>query len=142
MANTKIINTRIQLKYDSFANWSKVDVAGKGGNLVLKAGEIAIAYLGPSQTTTTPDNGSHPVLFKVGPGVFKDLPWASALAADVYEWAKKNEVKTEGDGNAVTAAAIKDGFLTFTKGETFATKGELEELREGLEADTNTQYHL
>ena len=142
MANTKIINTRIQLKYDSYANWSKVDVAGKGGNLVLKAGEIAIAYLGPSHTTTTPDNGSHPVLFKVGPGAFKDLPWASALAADVYEWAKKNEVKTEGDGNAVTAAAIKDGFLTFTKGETFATKTELEALRDGLEADTNTQYHF
>ena len=85
MATEKIINTRIQLKYDSYENWSKSTVT-------LKSGEMAIAYLGPTKTTTTPDNGSHPVLFKVGPGKFNDLPWASALAADVYAWAKKEHL--------------------------------------------------
>ena len=84
MAVEKILNTRIQLKYDSYANWST-------NNPTLKAGEVAIAYLASSQTTATPDNGTHPVMFKVGPGEFNDLPWASALAADVHAWAKKNE---------------------------------------------------
>ena len=81
-ATEKILNTRIQLKYDSFSNWSTK-------NPTLKQGELAIAYLASSHTTTTPDNGTHPVLFKVGPGQFNSLPWASALAADVYAWAKK-----------------------------------------------------
>ena len=83
MANEKIMNTRIQLKYDSFANWSNSTV-------VLKAGEIAIAYLG--ETVSEQIKGENrPVLFKVGDGVktFANLPWASALAADVYDWAKK-----------------------------------------------------
>lgn len=84
MATEKILNTRIQLKYDSYANWSSK-------NPLLKSGEVAIAYLATAQTTTTPDNGTHPVMFKVGPGNFNDLPWVSALAADVHGWAKKSE---------------------------------------------------
>ena len=65
MAVEKILNTRIQLKYDSYSNWSTI-------NPTLKAGEVAIAYLAASQTTATPDNGTHPVMFKVGPGNFND----------------------------------------------------------------------
>ena len=84
MATEKILNTRIQLKYDSYANWSSK-------NPLLKSGEVAIAYLATAQTTATPDNGTHPVMFKVGPGNFNDLPWVSALAADVHGWAKKSE---------------------------------------------------
>ena len=80
----KMINTRIQLKYDSFANWTDK-------NPLLKSGEVAIAYLAESHTSTTPDNSTHPVMFKVGPGNFNSLPWASALAADVHAWAKKSE---------------------------------------------------
>ena len=104
----KILNTRIQLKYDSYSNWST-------NNPTLKAGEVAIAYLAASQTTATPDNGTHPVMFKVGPGNFNDLPWASALAADVHAWAKKNEsdftawvktLVTPSDINAYTKGEI------------------------------------
>lgn len=84
MAVEKILNTRIQLKYDSYVNWST-------NNPTLKAGEVAIAHLASAHTTTTPDNGTHPVMFKVGPGNFNDLPWVSALAADVHGWAKKSE---------------------------------------------------
>ena len=82
----KQINARFQLKYDSYANWSTK-------NPELKAGEIAIAYLGntPNSTETHNYGDKHPVLFKVGPGNFNSLPWASALAADVYNWAKKTE---------------------------------------------------
>lgn len=82
----KILNTRIQLKYDTYAEWSK-------NNPTLLPGEIAIAILtdvtsqtGANAAGTT---GQHPVLFKVGPGEFNTLPWASALAADVYAWAKE-----------------------------------------------------
>lgn len=83
MANEKkYLNTRIQLKYDILANWTKNDPE-------LLAGELAVVSLGNSHTTTTPDNGTHPILFKVGPGKFSTLPFASALAADVYGWAKK-----------------------------------------------------
>ena len=85
MAIEKILNTRIQLKYDSFAEWS-------AKNPELKAGEVAIAYLTTAGAVAPAEGDSqHPVLFKVGPGKFNDLPWASALAADVHSWAKKNE---------------------------------------------------
>ena len=85
MANEKVLNTRIQLKYDSFAEWSSK-------NPTLRAGEVAIAYL-TTAGAVSPATGDtqHPVMFKVGPGKFNDLPWASALAADVHAWAKKSE---------------------------------------------------
>lgn len=86
MAIEKMLNTRIQLKYDSYTNWNTK-------NPTLKAGEVAIAYLAPAADSNkpTPDNGTYPVLFKVGPGAFNSLPWTSALAADVHSWAKKTE---------------------------------------------------
>lgn len=84
----KILNTRIQLKYDTWANWTDETQANKGANLVLKKGEIAFCEIptGNAEATTAPT-----VLFKVGDGTstFKALKWASALAADVYGWAKK-----------------------------------------------------
>lgn len=86
----KQINARFQLKYDSFANWN-------AKNPELKSGEVAIAYLGDTVNKNETGHGNnHPVLFKVGPGNFNSLPWASALAADVHAWAKKteNEFKT------------------------------------------------
>ena len=83
MAELNKINTRIQLKYDSYNNW-------KTNNPELLAGEIAIAKLVDDVTITTNENTGAPVLFKVGPGKFNDLPWASALAADVHDWAKKS----------------------------------------------------
>ena len=88
MAFEKILNTRIQLKYDSYTNWSTK-------NPTLKSGEVAIAYLANTVDTSavTPDNSTHPVMFKVGPGAFNSLPWASALAADVHSWAKKSEAE-------------------------------------------------
>lgn len=76
----KILKTRIQLRYDSLANWTKNDP-------ILKAGEIAIATI----PAAAPANKQlPPVMFKVGNGTskFSELDWASALAADVYNWAK------------------------------------------------------
>lgn len=86
---TKTLNTRIQLKYDTLANWQSEAEAGKGALLVLKRGELGIVEIptGSTAEQTTPPA----ILFKVGDGVkkFKELPWTSALAADVYAWAKK-----------------------------------------------------
>lgn len=75
-----LLNSRIQLKYDTLENWSKTDVAGKSANLVLKSGELGIVYVpGASESNTT-------VLFKVGDGktVFAELPWASVLQHLMY----------------------------------------------------------
>ena len=80
----KILNTRVQLKYDTFKNWTD-------HNPELLSGEVAIAILGNTHTTTSPDNGTHPVVMKVGPGKYNSLPFVSALAADVYAWAKQDE---------------------------------------------------
>lgn len=73
MAANKIKVT-FQLRYDSFDNWSS-------NNTYLTDGEVAIATINERAT----------VMIKVGPGNFNDLPWVSALAADVYDWAKKSE---------------------------------------------------
>ena len=46
MAIEKVLNTRVQLKYDSYANWTSETLGdGKGAKFVLKAGEIGICYL-------------------------------------------------------------------------------------------------
>lgn len=133
----KILNTRIQLKHDTLANW-------QSKNTLLKKGEIAIAVI----EAVDPANKLHqPVMFKVGPGNFNDLEWASALAADVYAWAKKPSLDPNdlpeipglklgisfeivGEGNAITNVDYDttNKKFTFTKGETFATKKELEDV--------------
>lgn len=100
---TKTINTRIKLKYDTFENWNN-------STLVLKAGEIACATI---ETADPANKKLPPVMFKVGDGTktFKQLEWASALAADVYGWAKQaskpeytfTEVGADKAGSAATA---------------------------------------
>ena len=122
----KILNTRLQLRIDTYANWTN-DTLGenKGANLVLKRGEIGLCEIpsGNAAATTAPT-----VLFKVGTydgenaetkKKFSELKWASALAADVYEWAKKPEAE----------------FITWLN-ETagFATDDEVEEIRKTLAA--------
>lgn len=80
----KELNVRFQLRYDTFQNWVDADP-------ILKEGEIAVCTVptgsGAVEQTTPPA-----ILFKVGDGKlkFSALPWASGLAADVYEWAKQS----------------------------------------------------
>ena len=96
MATEKILNTRIQLKYDTLTAWQSSAFNGTDSTKWLKSGEVAIVTLAPEFETEHPetgkDAGQHPLLFKVGTGAhkFDDLPWASALAADVYTWAKQS----------------------------------------------------
>lgn len=132
--NIKKLNTRVALKYDSYSAWINTDEAGKGGNLVLLPGEIGLCEI-PSTTTTvkepvTDSNGvttyvdrvvttPPTVLFKVGSNdkkAFKDLPWASAKAADVYDWAKAKTVSfnaetkqlefKDASNNVISAASV------------------------------------
>ena len=79
MAN-KTLNTRIQLKYDTYEKWTT-------NNPVLLAGEVAVTTV---QSAQAPVSQVPAILFKVGDGTnnFNTLNWASAIAADVYPWAK------------------------------------------------------
>ena len=103
---TTTLNTRIALKYDTLTNWNAAE-------FILKKGEVAICALANSETAeqSTPPA----VLLKVGDGVhkFRELPWASGLAADVYGWAKAatkpsytpGEVGADSAGSAASALA-------------------------------------
>lgn len=123
---TKILQTRLALKYDTYANWT----TGSGKDLVLLRGEIGIceipASTGGVQTAPT-------VLFKVGNGTspFKDLKWVSALAADVYNWAKAETVTLEG-----TTIKFKTGdtIVHSIDLSSFATDDEVETIRSGLDS--------
>ena len=85
MATEQILNTRIQLKYDTLANWN-------ASTFELKKGEIALVEVPTNEGATL-----QPVMFKVGVGgkKFSELDWASAKAADVYGWAKKPQAEFE-----------------------------------------------
>lgn len=89
MAFTKSneLQTRIMLKYDSYANWTT-------NNPVLLAGEVAIATIPSGTSVPTKDSREMQdlpnIVIKVGDGSshYNDLKFLSALAADVYDWAK------------------------------------------------------
>lgn len=85
----KILNTKIRLLIKTYAEWEAI----KGTFKPLR-GEVCLCEIpaspvaGSAEATTAPT-----VLFKVGDGLktFGELKWASALAADVYSWAKVDE---------------------------------------------------
>lgn len=108
----KIINTRVQLKYDTLTNWL-------ASSVILKAGEVAIATI----ATTNSDSGLTPpaIGIKVGDGnhTFADLNWIQAIAGDVPEWAKQaagTTVKNWIDAaiGEIPAAPSGEGTTTFT----------------------------
>lgn len=115
--NMNTLNTRIKLKYDEYANWTSK-------NPVLLAGEVAIATIpsGTNVSTGAETTMQHlpNVVIKVGDGqtAYNLLPFVSALAADVYGWAKAPEKPS------YTAGEI-DGLDQFIAGEI---------------QDTDTQY--
>lgn len=145
MATEKQLLSRIQLRYDSYANWTSTTLGdGKGAKLVLKAGEVGICTIPAGTTADGIQNPPH-VMFKVGDGTstFAALPWTSAKAADVHAWAKQASlpVSSEGSGNAVTSIAwdAATNGIKFTKGETFATAAELAAVEKKV-TDLNDTY--
>ena len=113
----KILSTRIQLKYDSYEKWT----SEAGAAVVLKAGEVGICAIPSGSSAVNGDNTRPQILFKVGDGTsaFSALPWASAKAADVYDWAKQASlpVTKEGTGNVVADITWDEA----TKGIKFTT---------------------
>lgn len=87
----KILNTRVQLKYDTYANWTSQ-------NPILKAGEMAIATVASNDNNkaSTGFQNLPNIVIKVGDGTshYNDLKFVSALAADVHEWAKAPSAPT------------------------------------------------
>ena len=76
----KTLNTRFQLPYDTYTNWS-------AKNPKLKKGEmVQVEVPAPKDAIVQAPS----VLIKVGDGThnFNDLAWTSGLAADIYDWAK------------------------------------------------------
>lgn len=121
----KVLKTRIQLKYDTLQNWTDNDP-------VLKKGELAIATI----DAASPANKQlPPVMFKVGDGTskFSELDWASALAADVYSWAK-----------AANRPAYKYGDADLTGFGTAAAKnvGDFDKAGAAATAETNAKAYV
>lgn len=147
--NQKTLQTRIKLKYDSYENWTE-------NNPILLAGELAAVYVAAKPTKEVDSISAPQILFKVGDGqvsstgditgtAFNSLPWASGLAADVYEWAKatlppvasikgNNGAKATKDGkNAYTVSA---DLVDYTKNAAAASKGTGSKIY-AVELDTN-----
>lgn len=105
-------NTRISLKYDTYANWH-------ANNPVLLKGELAIVEV-PASTGVAQNEPTY--LLKVGNGTdhFDDLKWISGHAADVYAWAKASTKPT------YTATEITG----------------LDDYISGKVEDTNTKYQI
>ena len=90
----KLIKTRLKLKYDTFANWEKVKTT-----FVPLKGEVCLIEV---PNNVDPIHNAPSIVFKVGDGTtaFGDLNYGSALAADVYSWAKASGITISGNDAA------------------------------------------
>ena len=109
----KLLKTRLRLKYDTFANWEKVKTT-----FVPLKGEVCLIEV---PNNVDPIHNAPSILFKVGDGTtaFGDLKYGSALAADVYSWAKAAN-KPSYSWSEITGkpviAVVNDGPLTVKVG--------------------------
>lgn len=83
----KTLKTVIKQRFDTLANWQKI-----WADFVPLRGEVCVFEV-PTGAASQPVNGSVSVpqhITKTGDGstTLQNLPWDSALAADVYAWAK------------------------------------------------------
>lgn len=93
----KEIKTRVALRTGDYAYWT----TGAGKDIELYKGEVCICTIDPkghpyddAGQETGKAHTAPTVLFKVANAngqKFADLNWCSALAADVYDWAKKSQ---------------------------------------------------
>lgn len=115
----KELNTRIQLKYDTFARWDASDI-------ILKKGEVAIAVI-PEDSGIV--QGEPAVVMKIGDGekTFHNLPFISARAADIYSWARATTKPTY---EAAEITGIDNYIANYVNTQM------------GISVDTDTQYQL
>ena len=116
---TKTLKTRIQLKYDTYENWTT-------NNPTPLAGELCVVVVPAAAGAVAQEPA---ILFKVGDGTtpFNTLKFTSGIAADVYDWAKA-ETKPTYAADEITG--IGDYIATYVD-ETL-----------GISVDTDTQYRI
>lgn len=138
----KILKTRLQLKYDTLSAWSLIE-----NSFIPYAGEVCVVSVPQGQDELSLQEKQPAILFKVGDGktTFKQLPWASGLAADVFGWAKESSLTVTKNGTGNVVASISwDATLNDGKGglkyETaaVATAEGLDQIQKDLVALTNT----
>ena len=89
MANSgKILQVRLQEKIDTLANWLALDTDTTPFKPLV--GEKINVKVPTANSEADGESVGYEIITKTGDGStrFKDLPWDSALAADVYDWAK------------------------------------------------------
>ena len=138
MGNTTL-NSRISLRYDTYDQWN----TPSGESVVLNKGEVgicAISVNGADQPT---------IMFKVGNGIstFRELPWTSGLAADVFDWAKAAQlvIIDNDEGEIITNIAWDEanGGIKISRKtlmatiESFATQGMIASHANGTLVFTN-----
>lgn len=121
---TTTFNTRISLKYDTYANWVEKDP-------VLLAGELAVVVV-PAATGAVAKEPA--ILFKAGDGSskFSQLQFAAGLAADVYDWAKAENKPTY-------SATEITGLSDYISGEIQDTDTQY---KLEADADNSRKFHL
>lgn len=82
-----ILKTQIALLYKTYEEWNDA----KNADYIPLKGEVCFCEV-PVNSDIIVDEPC--ILLKVGNGstAFKNLPWVSAIAADVYAWAKKEHL--------------------------------------------------
>lgn len=139
----KILQTRIGLKYDLYANWIRKGdwshgefTASENGASTFDAefvplrGETIFYYVPAANTGAVVQEPA--LLFKVGDGTttLKNLPWGSAIAADVYSWAKNQSLL---GGTSTTSG----GVTTWTWSQDQAYAKEQDEVRAFIKEETS-----
>ena len=106
---TKTMQTRLQMKRDLYANWVEK-------NPQLLEGELAVVII-PAEAGAVVQEPA--VMLKVGAKNeagelynFNDLPWLSAVSADVYDWAK---AENKPEYNTSEIVGLKDREYRFVK---------------------------
>lgn len=120
MADMTKFYTRVQLKYDTWANWSVASTDAKPW--VPLKGEVCLVEV-PTGSSSGLQDTPPSVLMKVGDGTtaFHKLPWLSALAADVHSWAKLDATKFVNWLNGETVEGMATCPVTFATDTELAT---------------------
>lgn len=116
---TKTLKTRIQLKYDTYANWT-------ANNPTPLSGELCVVVV-PAEAGAVVQEPA--LLLKVGDGStpFNSLNFVGGVAADVYDWAKAADKPTY-KANEITGI------------DTYISEYVNDQM--GISVDTDTQYTI
>lgn len=132
----KILNTRIQLKGDSFKNWS-------AANPILKLNELAVVRI-DSDDTTPLGSGISGIYFKVGDGSnhFSDLGFSGGIDGRVIAEAISKDTLVATINKTITEAGIaSDTAVQALAGRVTTAEGKITSL-EGLVGGTSVATQI